>query len=171
MKELKLIYNYPNYAVSSDGVIWNVSKNTAVNIFEKSPNKENSYLRVELWSHGNGKKFSVHRLVAAAFIPNPENKSSVNHKDGNKQNNNIDNLEWVTNSENKKHAAENDLVAYGESNGQSVYTEDQINLVCKFIAEKNLSLANISSLTGVKYTTVKDINAKRSWVRVSSKYF
>lgn len=62
------------------------------------------YLYVQLYKNGKSKMFKVHRLVAQTFIPNLRNKPQVNHKDGNKQNNFIDNLEWCTNTENQKHA-------------------------------------------------------------------
>lgn len=52
------------------------------------------------------KSVKIHRLVATAFIPNPEGKLQVNHKDGNKSNNNLTNLEWVSNSENQRHAVQ-----------------------------------------------------------------
>ena len=62
------------------------------------------YARVSLFKNGVSKKYSVHRLVAIVFIDNKENKSDVNHKDGNKLNNNVNNLEWVSKSENVKHS-------------------------------------------------------------------
>jgi hypothetical protein len=61
-------------------------------------------------SNGKIKQHYVHRLVATAFIPNPLNKEQVNHKDGNKLNNNLSNLEWVTKAENQLHAIENGLI-------------------------------------------------------------
>ena len=62
------------------------------------------YRMVRLTINGQKKSYAVHRLVAEAFIPNPENLPVVNHKDGNKLNNNVENLEWVSQSQNRIHA-------------------------------------------------------------------
>lgn len=67
------------------------------------------YLRIQLSKDGKLKNFMVHRLVALAFIENPNNKPEVNHKDGNKRNNFLENLEWVTSSENQIHAYDTGL--------------------------------------------------------------
>ena len=62
------------------------------------------YLRIPIYRKGEKHIESIHRLVAKAFIPNPDNLPEVNHKDGDKWNNHIDNLEWCTKSQNKRHS-------------------------------------------------------------------
>jgi len=64
----------------------------------------NGYLTFNFWITNKGKTFSLHKLLALAFIPNPKNAKCVNHIDGNKLNNSIENLEWCTSSENNKHS-------------------------------------------------------------------
>ena len=69
----------------------------------KGETDKRGYKRVRLSKNDTTKKFQIHRLVAIAFIPNPDNKQFVNHIDENPSNNNVDNLEWVTGSENMRH--------------------------------------------------------------------
>ena len=68
----------------------------------------------------NNKTYKIHRLVAKAFIPNPKNKAEINHKDGDKHNNDVLNLEWVTREENIQHAFANGMISrpprYGKDN-------------------------------------------------------
>ena len=84
------------------------------------------YLRVLLYKNGKTKSYYVHVLVAKAFIPNPENKTQVNHIDGNKFNNNVENLEWVTPSENIVHAFEKGLSKSGCKHGRAKFTAEQV---------------------------------------------
>lgn len=92
------------YQVTTEGEV--ISPN-GLKTQEKS---YNGYLRVSLWNKGKGKHHLVHRLVAEAFIPNPDNLPMVNHIDGNKRNNNVSNLEWCNLSQNMIHAHRNGLI-------------------------------------------------------------
>ena len=67
------------------------------------------YWRVQLWRGGKGRSIYVHRLVAQAFIPNPDGKPQINHINGIKTDNRVENLEWCTNMENQLHASKTDL--------------------------------------------------------------
>lgn len=69
--------------------------------------KDDGYTSVKLFKDGRGYQKSVHRVVAEAYLPNPESKPQVNHKDLNKKNNDVSNLEWVTQEENLAHAIRN----------------------------------------------------------------
>ena len=94
----KLIENFENYSVSTFGRI----RNNNSNKFLKLQNK-GGYLNIFLINNQIRKSFKVHRIVALTFIENPENKPEVNHKDKNKHNNHILNLEWNTRQENNIH--------------------------------------------------------------------
>lgn len=79
-----------------------------------------SYLKVTLSKNNKQRTFRVHILVARTFIPNPENKPEVNHIDGNKKNNKVNNLEWNTRSENELHAYRNGLAKPSNKQKQAV---------------------------------------------------
>lgn len=96
---MRVLDLFSGYSVTEDGVVRN-SKGMEI----ARQVSWNGYERVELWKGGKGRKFLVHRLVAEAFVSNPDGKPSVNHVDGNKLNNSAANLEWVTQSENQRHA-------------------------------------------------------------------
>lgn len=76
------------------------------------PNIKVGYLQVRLYKNNFQFNLYVHRLLAIAFIPNPNNLPEVNHKDGNRLNNSLDNLEWVTRVENMQHAIDSGLRTY-----------------------------------------------------------
>jgi len=98
----------------------------------RSPRLKNGYLRISLQKSMKRKEFGVHILVAKEFLENKENKPIVNHKDGNKLNNNLDNLEWVTYIENSNHAHNNGLVKYN-TNITRASQEDEDNEIWRKI--------------------------------------
>lgn len=109
------------YQVSSLGRIktverYEAERNRIIRGRIRAPIEVHGYLYCELWKCGKHKRYAVHRLVATAFIPNPDGKPQVNHLDGDKTNNSVTNLEWCTASENEHHAYEFELThAYNRS--------------------------------------------------------
>lgn len=137
----KQIVGFSNYEVSETGRIFSMKrKHNGSNHYdyteiEMSPSfVEDAYVILGLVSDETGKSLmqSVHRLVAKAFLPNPDGKRTVNHKDGDKHNNVVYNLEWATYQENAQHAHDTGLnrKKSGEKNGMSKLTESEcINLI------------------------------------------
>lgn len=122
------------------------------------------YLRINLTDiNKKTNRFASHRLLAIAAIPNPENKPEVNHKDGIKWNNCIDNLEWVTDLENVAHAIENGLIISqkGEKHGCSKLTEKEV-LEIRAIG-KSMLQKDIAILYNVDRTTITNILSRKTW--------
>lgn len=92
------------FRVYEDGTVNRIKNGVEVKAAIHKNGRKNNYCCVNYYANGKSNIIGVHRLVAMAFIPNPENKPVVNHKDGNPGNNNVWNLEWVTQQENVQHA-------------------------------------------------------------------
>ena len=99
-KEWRTVSRYPQYEVSNDGEIRHIGKSP-----RKQTTLKNGYNGIDIIDKTTGKRKLeyVHRLVAEAFIENPQGKRCINHKDGHKQNNCVENLEWCTYTENQLH--------------------------------------------------------------------
>lgn len=129
------------------------------------------YLKVQIIVNGVRRYVSVHRMVAELFIPNPENKRTVNHKDGNSLNNRVDNLEWMTHKENITHAKENGLFGSGKTlkyhlyrrdrRGAPVVFDDTVVKMLRQEYQKNRSYSETARRFGmVKQTVHRLINQK-----------
>lgn len=94
--EWKILKENKNYSINEKGEIKN---NITKKILRPSINKDSGYYQIDLWKDNKSRKYTLHRLVASNFIPNLENKPTVDHIDGNRLNNDISNLRWATYSE------------------------------------------------------------------------
>jgi hypothetical protein len=124
------------------------------------------YLRVTLSKDGTNKTYKVHRLVATAFTPNPDNLPQVNHIDGNKSNNCVSNLEWCTQSENMRHAFNTGLNHNnGEFNSQSKLTQEDVELIRTVYKprDKEFSTVALAKKYGVHRKTITRIITGQYW--------
>ena len=156
------IPGYEGYQVSNYG---RVKNNKTGKILK--PYLTRGYLRVSLYNESGRKCKLVHRLVAEAFLPNPDNKSDVNHINGCKTDANVCNLEWVSASENMFHAHSSGLRpvlnTQGENNGFSKLTEAQVREIKKLLVQGNLTQKTISSQFNVSRESISSIKNGRRW--------
>jgi hypothetical protein len=135
--------------------------------------------QVSLSRNGNTKRPSVHRLVAAAFIPNPKKKPCINHKDGDRTNNKVNNLEWCTHSENTIHAYENGLfpddMNSGSKNGRSKLNEAQVKEIRTRFKKADKQTTFIKDIYqelmrdyGVSRSTIRRVIKGTHWQKVAN---
>jgi len=125
------------------------------------------YLGVHLYNNGM-KTFSLHRLVALAFIPNPSGERTINHIDGNKLNNDLSNLEWMSVKENLQHAHSNGLINHsiGEDHYISKLSEDDVRSIRKYSNEFKVSQKLLGKMYCVSAGSIQNIVERTTWKHI-----
>lgn len=151
------------YQISNRGNVRSVSRlvnnRRLVGIILKPHKHSQGYFQATLSKNGKFKRFFNHRLVAIHFIPNPNNKRCVNHKDGNKKNNYVKNLEWCNYSENMQHAFKNNL----SIPHNSVLNEKQTKEIYRLATQTKRTSKSIAEEFGVNRETISHIKRNKTW--------
>lgn len=157
---MKRIPEFPDYSITEDGKVWSHRRNKFLKPFIR-----NGYYSINLGETGRNK--TIHRIMATLFISNPYNKPCVNHIDGMRTNNSIDNLEWCTYKENTAHAYNTGLAKNmkGSQCGTASLSEDDVIKIKQYI-EQGCMLKDIASMFNVHPSTVSDIKRGKSWSHI-----
>lgn len=129
------------------------------------------YNQVSIRIESKVKTFDLHRLVLKSFVPAPRNMDTVNHKDGNKRNNKLENLEWCSQSYNNKHALDNKLRKHGEDCSFSKLTNKQFKEIFKLANEGNLTQKEIANKYNISKGNVSKIKIGKVASRITGKVY
>ena len=154
------------YFCNSNGEIFSYPKKTRKGVRKMNPTKyvKTGYLGIDLCKDGKVKRYLTHRIIAKAFLENLYKKPQVNHINGIKTDNRVENLEWSTVSENQLHSIKLGLrTTSGEKNSQSKLTE---NDVLKILLDKR-KYSEISLEYKVSISTISDIKRGYSWTHIT----
>ena len=172
----KVIENFPDYLISNRGNIKIVKTLENRILFTK----DDGYVSCPLTSNGKNYYKYVHRLVAEAFVPNPNNKRQVNHKNGIKNDNSVENLEWVTPAENIRHAIETGLLKYkkkekdiknskhskGEDANGSLLNPEKVIKIRVLHETGEYKQVELAEMFGVNHRTINDVIKRRQWKHI-----
>lgn len=159
------INGFNNYSITREGLV--ISHKYRQGYFSAflSPHLDkDGYELCSLTKRGQSKTFKIHRLVAGAFIPNPYNKPQVNHKNGIKNDNRSENLEWCTHKENMQHAKNNGLTggAYGDKSPRTKLTWEDVE-VMREMRCNGASFNLLKNMFGISSGSAKKIIYYERW--------
>lgn len=166
---IKEIKGFEDYFISDEGDVYSGKRG-----FRKRkpvPDK-NGYTTVSLSPDGNltRKTLKVHRLVASAFIQSDIGDLEVNHLNGIKNDNRLENLELVSHRDNMAHASDSDLLCRGEDRPSNKFSEDQIREVCRLLQDTDLFISKVAEATSVSETTCRGIYYGKKWQHIAKDY-
>lgn len=159
-----LIKNSEGYYAREDGKV--VGK---TGIILKPTLTKYGYNHVSIKVNGRFVSQRVHRLIAQAFIPNPDNLPEVNHKNGIKTDNRVSNLEWVTSQQNQLHSTRVLGKGVGEDHPMAKITEQKVHEICKLFSA-GYQNKQVSEITGVGKDTIHKIRSRETWIDISNQY-
>lgn len=161
--EWKLIPGTDNYFATKGGLIKSLMYGRHKLLTQWKDAK--LYPRVKIVMNGKSTSMAVHRLVALTYLPNPENKPQVNHKNGIKSDNHVDNLEWNTCAENVKHAWLNGLSksTSGENHPTSKLNDNKVYAIRIMYSLNKATLKELSEIFKVNKSTIHAIVQNRNW--------
>ena len=170
MEIWKKINNY-SYEISNKGNVRRIHKKGTYYILKSYFDKTTGYCHINLSKNGVVKHRSVHSLVLETFTGKRPKKHVANHKDCNKTNNNISNLEWITKSGNFIHAIENGKAKVlppmvGEQHARAKLSEKDVLEIRRLHKENKLDYKQLASMFSVSDFTISDIIKKRSWKHI-----
>ena len=164
---MKYIEKSDNFFVNELGEVFREGKK----LTPHSSGAGDKYYRQRIYNlDGTVYRKDIHRLVAETWLPNPNNLPCVNHKNGNKRDNRVSNLEWCTFQHNNQHAFDTGLNGNVlEGHHRAVLTNTEIHELCKLMQDggRNCEIANNPSITA---SMLSDIKARRRWVEISKDY-
>ena len=164
----KIIINNIICYISNTGIVLDENKEV-IKEYENSSKYKTVWIRSKNNKQRNYPRL-VHRLVAEAFIPNPENKPQVNHINHNTNLNWVGNLEWVTPKENIRASIKDGNQIVGMKHKNSKFTDEQIHQVCKLLEHPNNNIFEIAQKTGVSIKTINHIRFDNGWPHISKLY-
>lgn len=175
----KPIENYPDYIISSNG---QVKRQTPANnkhkklkflkpTYSSNHKNKNPHPKITLYKNGKPNTMSLSRLILFVFSGNPPiGKDQCNHIDGNRKNNSIENLEWVSGKENVQHALNTGLrkkQARGEKCGNSKLKNSEVKKIKRMLSTKKYLLNEIAVKFGVKRCAIWDIKHNKTWNHIN----
>ncbi len=162
MEEWRTIVEFPTYEVSNTGKVRNAKTGRVL-----KPVTSAGYPMCNLYKNRKAFTKKIHRLVMETFLPVEDKTLVVNHKDGNKTNNTLSNLEWVTSKTNTKHAFDSGLQLKGEKHGNALLTEADVTFIrsnYKFRCP-NYGCVALAKRFGVSNSTISAIVNNKRWVQ------
>ena len=162
----KYLEGSKGYYACTDGHVYR----NDVKLKGASCGKDAGYRRLVIfYKDGSSKRHLVHRIIAEAFIENQENKPCVNHINGKKDDNRVENLEWVTYSENTQHAVRTNLIPSGSDKPQAKIDEKMVHQICQLMVDSWRN-KEICEKFGLSKSIVTNIRNGVSWENITSQY-